>query len=42
MKKENKRICNQHYAERKQNYKYQPTHMKIFNVYADVQLSAYH
>lgn len=40
MKKE-KSIYNQHYEE-KQNYKYQPTHMKIFNVYVYAYLSAYH
>lgn len=37
-----KEDLNQHYAKRKQNYKYQPTHMKIFNVYTDAYTSAYH
>lgn len=41
-KKKEKMIYNQHYAERKQNYKSQPTCMKIFKVYADAYLSAYH
>lgn len=39
MKKEKVFIIN---ITKKANYKYQPTHVKIFNVYVDAYLSAYH
>lgn len=38
MKKEKVFIIN---ITKKANYKYQPTHVKIFNVYVDAYLSAY-